>query len=76
MINRRSVPALHRACLHQRYQPEIKNPDENFRAGLLKTDMTGGSRGTESTSDGGRHSRAFAFRLEQYILTLTVATPG
>jgi hypothetical protein len=40
MINRRSVPALHRACLHQRYQPEIKNPDENFRAGLLKTDMT------------------------------------
>jgi hypothetical protein len=25
MINRRSVPALHRACLHQRNQPDTKN---------------------------------------------------
>jgi hypothetical protein len=40
MINRRSVPALHRACLHQPYQPETKNPDVNFCANLLKTDMT------------------------------------
>jgi hypothetical protein len=40
MINRRSVPALHRACLHQRTQPEVKAPDANLRPNLLKTDMT------------------------------------
>src|SRR5208283_6219347 len=40
MIHRRSVPALHRACLHQRRQPEVKAPDVNLRPSLLKTDMT------------------------------------
>ena len=40
MINRRSVPALHRACLHQRNQPGRKKPDGILRPGPLKTDMT------------------------------------
>jgi hypothetical protein len=40
MINRRSVPALQRACLHQRKQPEVKAPDANLCPNLLKTDMT------------------------------------
>jgi hypothetical protein len=42
MINRRSVAALHRACLHQQNQPEVKAPDVNLRPTLLKTDMTAG----------------------------------
>src|SRR5208283_4663246 len=42
MINRRSVPALHRACLHQQNKPEVKAPDVNLRPSLLKTDMTAG----------------------------------
>jgi hypothetical protein len=40
MINRRSVTALHRACLHQQSKPEVKAPDVNFRPNLLETDMT------------------------------------
>src|SRR4051794_34605401 len=40
MINRRSVPALHRACLHLQHQPATKNPDGNLRPVSLKTDMT------------------------------------
>ncbi len=42
MINRRSVPALHRACLHQRNQPGGKEPGEFLRPDSLKTDMTVG----------------------------------
>jgi transposase len=30
MINRRSVPALHRACLHQHRQPETKRAGRKF----------------------------------------------
>jgi hypothetical protein len=30
MINRRSVPALHRACLHQRDQPDTNNSGRCF----------------------------------------------
>src|SRR3954469_9724097 len=30
MINRRSVPALHRACLHQYHQPETENSGREF----------------------------------------------
>jgi hypothetical protein len=45
MINRRSVPALHRACLHQQNQPEVEAPDVNLRPSLLKTDMTAGVAG-------------------------------
>jgi hypothetical protein len=45
MINRRSVPALHRACLYQQNQPEVKAPDVNLRPSLLKTDMTAGVAG-------------------------------
>jgi hypothetical protein len=41
MINRRSVPALHRACLHQRNQPGRKEPGGIWRPCPLKTDMTG-----------------------------------
>jgi hypothetical protein len=40
MINRRSVPALHRACLHLIHHPEQKKPDEILRPEPLKTDMT------------------------------------
>jgi hypothetical protein len=40
MINRRSVPALHRACLHLIHQPERSNPDEILHPKPLKTDMT------------------------------------
>src|ERR1700739_181149 len=41
MINRRSVPALHRACLHQRNQPEgKKSAGCEFTFKPLKTDMT------------------------------------
>ena len=40
MINRRSVPALHRACLHQRNNRNDKEPSGIMRLGPLKTDMT------------------------------------
>ncbi len=40
MINRRLVPALHRACLHQRDQPGRKEPGGIWRPCPLKTDMT------------------------------------
>jgi hypothetical protein len=40
MIDRRSVPALHRACLHQRNQPGGKEPGGFLCPDSLKTDMT------------------------------------
>jgi hypothetical protein len=40
MINRHSVPALHRACLHLIHQPERRKPDEILHPKPLKTDMT------------------------------------
>jgi len=40
MINRRSVPALHRACLHQRNRPVRKEPGGIWRPCPLKTEMT------------------------------------
>jgi hypothetical protein len=40
MINGRSVPALHRACLHQRNQSGGKEPGGILRPEPLKTDMT------------------------------------
>jgi hypothetical protein len=40
MINRRSVPALHRACLHLMQQPETEKTDGILRPDPLKTDMT------------------------------------
>jgi hypothetical protein len=39
MINRRSVPALHRACLHHRWQPK-HDSGWDFTSGTLETDMT------------------------------------
>jgi len=30
MINRRPVPALHRACLHQHHQPETEKSGREF----------------------------------------------
>jgi len=40
MINRRSVAALHRACLHRNINRKQPTPDANLCASLLKTDMT------------------------------------
>jgi hypothetical protein len=40
MINRRSVPALHRACLHLKIQPGEKHLGGIPRPEPLKTDMT------------------------------------
>jgi hypothetical protein len=54
MINRRSVPALHRACLHQRNQPEVKAPNVDLRPSLLKKDMTTGVAGQAGDGVAGR----------------------
>src|SRR4051812_50034648 len=45
MINRRSVPAPHRACLHQQNQPGRREPGGIWRPCPLKTDMTTGVAG-------------------------------
>jgi hypothetical protein len=42
MINRRSVSALHRACLHLIHEPEQRKPDGILHPKPLKTDMTDG----------------------------------
>src|SRR5208337_3467503 len=44
MINRRSVPALHRACLHQRQQPG-QNARRNFASGTRENGHDSGSQG-------------------------------
>jgi hypothetical protein len=36
MINRRSVPALHRACLHQNHQPEAEKSGRGFVCKLIE----------------------------------------
>ena len=52
MINRRSVPALHRACLHQTTATGNKTPGGILRPEPLKTDMTAVQ--TAARGDGGR----------------------
>jgi hypothetical protein len=41
MINRRSVPALHRACLHLMQQPETEKPGGIPRPDLLIRQVPG-----------------------------------
>jgi hypothetical protein len=64
MINRRSVPALHRACLHLIHEPEQRKPDGILHPKPLKTNMTDG---LEEVASGGRWERPELHRLLDHL---------
>jgi hypothetical protein len=62
MINRRSVTALHRACLHLIHEPEQRKPDGILHPKPLKTDMTDGLGGNVGRSARSKEAAVFANR--------------
>jgi hypothetical protein len=46
MINRRSVPALHRACLHQHHQPETESSGREFACKPIENGHDSRSKGS------------------------------